>query len=189
MGRPRGSRVRPAPGQHKEQPVPPRFRTLKTTQGYAGFVCSNRGLRRVYLPTRTVAALKRAIKRDVPDATEDRRLLPDFAGTLQRYFAGRPVSFDVKIDWSDRSDFEIDVYHACRRIPYGRTRSYKQLAEQVGRPGAARAVGNAMRTNNCPIVVPCHRVLKSDGSLGGFNAPDGINTKRRLLRMEAAAQT
>ncbi len=165
----------------------PHFRTLKTTQGYVGFVGSDRGLRRVYLPARTAVALKRAIRKDAPNATEDRRLLPDFAGTLQRYFAGQPVKFNVKIDWSERSEFDVDVYHACRRIPYGGTRSYKQLAEQVGRPGAARAVGNAMRTNDCPIVVPCHRVLKSDGSLGGFNAPDGINTKRRLLRMEAAA--
>jgi methylated-DNA-[protein]-cysteine S-methyltransferase len=167
--------------------VNPRFRTLKTTAGYVGFLASNRGLRRVYLPARTAEALKRAIRKDAPNATEDRRLLPELAGALQRYFAGQPVNFDVKLDWTDRSEFDADVYHACRRIPYGRTRSYKQLAEQVGRPGAARAVGNAMRTNDCPIVVPCHRVLKSDGSLGGFSGPDGINTKRRLLQMEAAA--
>ena len=166
----------------------PRFRTLKTTQGYVGFLASDRGLRRVYLPARTAEALKRAIRKDARDATEDRRLLPDLAGGLQRYFAGRSVKFDVKLDWTDRSDFDAAVYHACRRIPYGRTRSYKQLAEQVGRPGAARAVGNAMRTTDCPIVVPCHRVLKSDGSLGGFSGPDGINTKRRLLQMEAAAR-
>ena len=163
------------------------FRTLKTTQGYVGFVASDRGLRRVYLPQRTADQLKRTIRKDAPGATEDRRLLPRLATDLQRYFAGRPVNFSVKLDWADRSEFDADVYHACRRIPYGRTRSYKQLAEQVGRPGAARAVGNAMKTNDCPIVVPCHRVLKTDGSLGGFNAPDGINTKRRLLQMEAAA--
>jgi len=169
--------------------VNPRFRTLKTTQGYVGFLASDRGLRRVYLPAGTVGALKQVIRKDAPDATEDRRLLPDFASTLQRYFGGQPVKFNVKIDWSQRSDFDVDVYHACRRIPYGRTRSYKQLAEQVGRPGAARAVGNAMRTNSCPIVVPCHRVLKSDGSLGGFSGPDGINTKRRLLQMEAATDS
>jgi methylated-DNA-[protein]-cysteine S-methyltransferase len=166
-----------------------RFRTLKTPQGHVGFVASDRGLRRVYLPMRTADSLKYTIKKENPHATEDRRLLPKLSTALQRYFAGRPVRFDVKIDWADRSEFDVDVYHTCRRIPYGRTRSYKQLAERVGRPGAARAVGNAMRTNSCPIVVPCHRVLKSDGSLGGFNAPDGINTKRRLLQMEATATT
>lgn len=167
----------------------PRFRTLRTPRGYIGFVASHHGLRRVYLPTRTADGLKRAIRKDTPGATEDQRLLPEVANALRRYFAGQPVKFNVKIDWADRSEFDADVYHACRRIPYGRTRSYKQLAEQVGRPGAARAVGNAMRTNACPIVVPCHRVLKSDGSLGGFSGPDGINTKRRLLQMEAAAST
>ncbi|MBU0617216.1 MAG: MGMT family protein, partial [Planctomycetes bacterium] len=77
----------------------------------------------------------------------------------------------------------------CRRVCYGQTRSYKQLAEQLGRPGAARAVGTAMSRNPCPIVVPCHRVVRSDGSLGGFSGPDGVNTKHRLLQMEAAAST
>jgi methylated-DNA-[protein]-cysteine S-methyltransferase len=163
------------------------FRTLRTPRGYVGFVASNRGLRRVYLPTRTADSLKRVIRKDTPGVTEDRQLLPELTDALRRYFAGQPVEFSVKFDWVGRSNFEIDVYHACRRVRYGQTRSYKQLAEQLGRPGAARAVGTAMSRNPCPIVVPCHRVVRSDGLLGGFSGPDGINAKRRLLRMEAAA--
>jgi methylated-DNA-[protein]-cysteine S-methyltransferase len=162
------------------------FRTMKTTDGYVGFVVSARGLRQVYLPVRNVGSLKRVIRKENPDAVEDRSLLPGFADALRRYFAGEAVEFHVPLDWSGRSRFEVDVWEVCRRIKYGQTRSYKELAERVGRPGGARAVGMAMRHNPCPIVVPCHRVLRSDGSLGGFSSPGGVASKRALLQMEAA---
>ncbi len=164
-----------------------RFRTVTTIQGHAGFVASNRGLCRVYLPSRTVGSLRRIIKKDSPEATEDQRLLPDFANALKRYFAGKAVNFTVQIDRTGLSPFEVDVYRACRRIAYAKTRSYKQLAEAIGRPNAARAVGTALSRNPYPIVIPCHRVVKSDGSPGGFSAPGGTTTKHRLLQMEADA--
>lgn len=164
-----------------------RFRTVKTRLGYAGLLTSRRGLRRLYLPVRNAASLKSAIAEDAPDAIEDPRLVPALAQTLRRYFAGEPVEFPVRIDWTGWTPFEVDVWRACRRIGYGRTRTYKHLAKQVGRPGAARAVGTAMRRNPCPLVVPCHRVIKSDGSMGGFSAPGGVALKRRLLQMEAAS--
>ena len=165
-----------------------RFRTIRTALGFAGFVASARGLRRVYLPSRTLAGLKRMIHRDVPAATEDSWLMPELAQALQRYFSGQKAEFAVRFDWNGASAFEQDVWHACRQIGYGQTRSYKELAEQLGRPGGARAVGLAMRRNPCPIVIPCHRVVCSDGSLGGFSVPGGARVKRRLLEMEAALQ-
>lgn len=163
------------------------FRTICTAQGHVGFVVSQRGLRRVYLPYRNVSSLKRAIRADAPDAAEDPNLMPAFAAALEHYFAGEPVEFDIPLDGREWSSFELDVWQACRRIAYGQTRSYKHLAEHVGRPGGARAVGVAMSRNPCPIVVPCHRVVKSDGSLGGFSSPGGVDQKRKLLEMEAAA--
>jgi methylated-DNA-[protein]-cysteine S-methyltransferase len=164
------------------------FRIVKTPLGQVGFVATERGLRRVYLPERTIAAATAAIRRHTPDALEDPALLPDLASALERYFAGEQVEeFRVKLDWSGYSNFEVDVWRACARIAYGETASYKSLADSIGCPGAARAVGMAMSHNPCPIVVPCHRVLKSDGSIGGFSAPGGIAQKRQLLDMEAAA--
>ena len=80
------------------------------------------------------------------------------------------------------SDFERSVYKATLKIPPGSVRSYKWVAEAIGRPGASRAVGNALNRNPYPVVVPCHRVIKSDGSVGGFAR--GLKAKKRLLSKE-----
>jgi len=82
--------------------------------------------------------------------------------------------------------FQQAVWKACMRIPEGQTRSYKWIAEQIGRPGAVRAVGSALGKNPFAPTVPCHRVIKSDGTLGGFSAPGGLKAKLRLLRKEKA---
>jgi len=103
---------------------------------------------------------------------------------LVRYFEGKRVRFDVPLDLSRGTAFQRAVWRACARIPRGETRSYADLARMAGRPGAARAVGNAMHNNPVPIAVPCHRVIKSDGSLGGFGS--GVSLKKKLLRLEGA---
>ncbi|HLA86043.1 MAG TPA: MGMT family protein, partial [Thermoguttaceae bacterium] len=89
------------------------------------------------------------------------------------------------IDTSHLSPLGQAVSKACRRIPYGRTRTYGQLAAEVGHPQAARAIGRFMASNRVPILVPCHRVVAADGRLGGFSAPGGVAFKRRLLEMES----
>ena len=164
------------------------FRILATRFGHMAFVVLGRGLRRVYLPQRGRAALRRKIGREFSGAAEDAALWPEFATTLRRYFDGEPVKFAVPVHWEQGSDFHVAVWKACRKVRHGQTVSYGQLAERVGQPGVARAVGSAMRRNLLPIVVPCHRVLKSDGSLGGFSAEAGTALKARLLKMEAAAR-
>ena len=82
--------------------------------------------------------------------------------------------------------FQQAVWHACMKIPKGQTRSYGWVAEQIGKPGAARAVGSALGKNPFAPIVPCHRVIKSDGTLGGFSAPGGLASKLRLLIKEKA---
>jgi methylated-DNA-[protein]-cysteine S-methyltransferase len=93
---------------------------------------------------------------------------------------------DVQTDTAHLSPFSRSIIEAVRRIPFGQTRSYGQLAASVGRARAARAVGRVMAQNRTPLVVPCHRVVGSGGSIGGFSAIDGLNMKRRLLKLEAA---
>lgn len=105
------------------------------------------------------------------------------AELFRDYFAGKCVDFSkIDVDVSQFADFTVRVLEAVRSVPYGETVSYKDLARMVGRPLAARAVGQALGCNPVPIVVPCHRVLSSDGSLGGFSG--GLDWKKRLLDLE-----
>lgn len=165
------------------------FRVVETQQGSLAFVVAKNGLRQVYLPDRSKDRLRRRIRRDYPQAEEHPRLMPEFADALRRYVAGDQVEFDVRFDMRSHSSFEVDVWNACRRVGYGKTASYGQIAERAGRPGAARAVGTAMSHNPFPLVVPCHRIVKSDGSLGGYSGPGGVSFKQRLLEMEGAYET
>ena len=86
----------------------------------------------------------------------------------------------------EHTPFRQAVWKACMRIPEGQTRSYKWIAQQIGRPGAVRAVGSALGKNPFAPVVPCHRVIKSDGTMGGFSAPGGVSAKIKLLKKEKA---
>ncbi|MBU0640822.1 MAG: methylated-DNA--[protein]-cysteine S-methyltransferase [Planctomycetes bacterium] len=161
------------------------FRTIATPAGYVGIVAGQRGLCRVYLPEKRLNDLRGAIRREYAGADEDQALMPQLADELRRYFAGEAIEFHARLDWSAGGPFASAVWRACRQVRYGRTVTYKSLAERVGRAGAARAVGTAMARNPWPIVVPCHRVLRSDGSLGGYSGAGGVGFKRRLLAMEA----
>lgn len=165
-----------------------RFRVITTRLGALGLVATRRGLRRIYLPERSAAVLRRRLAREWVGAVEDRRLLPGLVRALRRYCAGRPVDFDVPIDLDGATPFCAAVWRACRAVRYGETISYGGLAGRIGRPRAARAVGGAMRRNPCPIVVPCHRVLAGDGRPGGYSGPGGVALKQRLLALEAAAR-
>lgn len=105
-----------------------------------------------------------------------------FTRQLDNYFSGRDSGFNLKIQLLTGTDFEKKVWSSLRNIPFGETRSYKWLAEKIGHPLATRAVGQALSKNPLPIVLPCHRVIESDGSLGGFSS--GVRNKRRLLDLE-----
>lgn len=107
---------------------------------------------------------------------------------LQRFAeVGDDDLLSIEVDYGATTDFQRRVLDACRAIPPGEILSYAQLATIAGAPGAARAVGNVMRTNKLPLVVPCHRVVGSGGALGGYSAPDGLALKRRLLAREGVS--
>jgi O-6-methylguanine DNA methyltransferase len=101
---------------------------------------------------------------------------------LTEYFCGERAIFQLPVDLNQCSDFERTVLEATATIPYGEVRSYTWIAKHIGRPGATRAVGNALHKNPVPIVIPCHRVVKSDGSIGGYAF--GEAWKTRLLTLE-----
>jgi methylated-DNA-[protein]-cysteine S-methyltransferase len=107
------------------------------------------------------------------------------AREIREYFAGRRTEFDLPLDFSLSAGFRQLVQQQLPRIGYGSTQSYRQVATMVGRPKAVRAVGTACATNPMPIVVPCHRVLRADGTLGGYVG--GREVKSTLLALEKAA--
>jgi methylated-DNA-[protein]-cysteine S-methyltransferase len=114
-------------------------------------------------------------------ANDSSPLLDAARAQLADYFAGRLQAFDLPVA-PKGSDFERAVWLELTRIPYGRTLTYGDLATRVD--GVARAVGGACGANPIPIIIPCHRILATGGGMGGFSAPGGVETKRRLLELE-----
>jgi methylated-DNA-[protein]-cysteine S-methyltransferase len=111
--------------------------------------------------------------------------LDSAARELDEYFAGSRHDFDLPLDWRLSAGFRSIVLHHLGDIEYGHTASYATVAQLAGNPKAVRAVGTACATNPLPVIVPCHRVVRSDGSLGGYLG--GVDAKRALLSLEAAA--
>ncbi|HEY2881097.1 MAG TPA: MGMT family protein, partial [Pirellulales bacterium] len=126
--------------------------------------------------------IDKKIKRSTRRSTKKPRIASRIAAALE----GEPDDFrDVEIELEYTTTFGKRILQTCRKIGWGATQSYGQLAKAAGFPGAARAVGSVMAKNRTPIVVPCHRVIASGGKLGGYSASLGLTTKRRLLQLEA----
>lgn len=121
-------------------------------------------------------------KRFRKDAIRDDRKLKKVIHELYGYFNGRRVNFKSTLDLSIGTEFQRKVWEKVSEIPYGELRSYKWIANEIGNPGAVRAVGNAVGENPVPPIIPCHRVIRSDGNLGGYSS--GIALKKWLLRLE-----
>jgi O-6-methylguanine DNA methyltransferase len=146
---------------------------------------TSRGLCRLSL-NKTNAEFLAELAKSLPSTQwwrdDEHPLLLQAAGQLRAWFRGELRWFDIPLDLRGTT-FQKRVWRALRRIPYGETRSYKQIARQIGSPNATRAVGGANHRNPVAIIVPCHRVIAADGSLGGFGA--GLEVKQLLLGIEA----
>jgi methylated-DNA-[protein]-cysteine S-methyltransferase len=114
------------------------------------------------------------------------RFIMDAVRQLKEYFAGHRREFNIALDFAG-TPFQNRVWQALSRIPYGRTVAYKDIARRINNPNAVRAVGTANGANPFCIIVPCHRVIAADGSIGGYGG--GVSIKRRLLSMEQSKQT
>jgi methylated-DNA-[protein]-cysteine S-methyltransferase len=121
-----------------------------------------------------------------PDGAESDQSFKTIRFLLDSYLRGKRVDFDVDIDISGESQFTQKVLRELQKIPYGKARSYLWIGKKVGHTMGARAVGQAVKRNPIPIIIPCHRVIREDGSLGGFSL--GIEIKKRLLALEGVFQ-
>ena len=109
-----------------------------------------------------------------------------YAKELREYLNGKRTAFTIPIDWSLFRPFQCEALQVVYRIPYGETCTYHDIALEMGRPNASRAVGRANATNPMPLVIPCHRVIGRDGKLHGYGGGEGLKTKEWLLKMEGA---
>jgi methylated-DNA-[protein]-cysteine S-methyltransferase len=164
---------------------PIRFRVLDTPWGPMAIVARGGHLVGTLLPERSRRRVRHNISQRWPDAEQDNQLLPRLAGQIAAYAAGRRATLTARCDLSAMTPFQQAVLEACRKIPAGGTLTYGDLARKIGRPRAARAVGQTMARNPIPLVIPCHRVVGVGGRLGGFSASAGTDLKRRLLDHEA----
>jgi len=165
-----------------------RIAVLEVAFGSIVLVATCKGLLRLVITNRRGRDAMALAERLEPNARHDPNLLPILQRQLRDYAAGKTVRrFRVKLDLSELTAFQRQALSACAKIPFGQTTTYGELARQIHRPRAARAVGSAMARNPVPIVIPCHRVLAANGKLGGFSAQQGVSLKRRLLQLEARA--
>jgi len=157
----------------------------ETALGNLWLACSERGLVAVAWESRQAELLDYLTRRLKSSVEENPRCLALAASELREYLDGKRRQFSIQIDWSLLHPFQREALLATFAIPYGQTTTYGDLAQQLGRPRAARAVGRAEATNPMPLVIPCHRVLGADGKLRGYGG--GLDVKKWVLRLEGAA--
>ena len=161
------------------------FVLFDTCLGWMGMVGSPSGLRMVILPQESRdEVLYKVVNYGCTAEEQFPLLFADLPHRLRRYLEGEPVDFPDKLDLVEMTRFQQNVLQVVRTIPYGETRSYGWVANKLGLPKAVRGVGQALARNPLPIVIPCHRVINSNGSLGGFGG--GVEIKEFLLRLEQA---
>ena len=159
------------------------YTVFDTAFGWMVVVGSEAGLVRLTIPQpspdKALAQVNDLVRKSVARTTVFRELIV----RLGLYFEGERVEFVDDLDVRGSTPFQRDVWKVTAEIPYGETRSYGWIAKELGRPMSARAVGQALAKNPLPIVIPCHRVTGSGGSLGGYSG--GVEMKRRLLELES----
>jgi O-6-methylguanine DNA methyltransferase len=160
---------------------------FRTQWGWFGLLGCQQGLVRTCLPVAHKKAVQSRLLSDIPNAEWSKNAFSALKILIDDYYKGSRVDFsDVDVCLADYSEFQQRVLTSLQIISYGEIISYSQLASLTGSPKAARAVGRVMAQNPLPLIIPCHRVIKADGSPGQFTAPGGADTKKRMLDLEKA---
>ncbi len=155
---------------------------LESQFGTLTLAASEAGLVRLALPTEPTGEVIAELQTRYGEVHEDASALDPTRRTLDAYLSGRSRSLDVPVDWRIANGFTLSSLQRMAEIPYGTTVTYRELAARAGNERASRAAGAACATNPVAIVLPCHRVLRSDGGLGGYGG--GLAMKDALLRLE-----
>ena len=161
------------------------YSIFKTRWGWFGLLGSDKGLVRTALPVAFKEAVERRLLSGINHAEPAKKAFRPLEKQILAYYKGTPTEFaDVPACLENLTDFQQQVLRALRTVTYGHTVSYGELARTINNPRTSRAIGAVMARNPLPLIIPCHRVIKTDGSLGYFSAPGGIDTKQRMLDLE-----
>ncbi len=165
-----------------------RYHVFETAAGFAAIAWNSVGISAVRLPAAMRNEAERALLRRLADASPavPTGRIAEVVEMMKRYFAGEYVTFDdLPVDLGEQEPFFARVYEAVRKLGWGETTTYGAVARTLGAgPEAARGVGQAMARNPIPLIIPCHRVTKAGGAVGGFSAPGGSIAKARMLALE-----
>jgi O-6-methylguanine DNA methyltransferase len=165
-----------------------KYAIFLTAWGWAGFAADQKGLRIFIKPEERKEDVLFRIREELKcnNLFEDNKEWKSLIQKVKKYYMGKKVDFtDYQLNLDNYTDFQKKILQTVKKIPYGETRSYKEAAEAAGYPRAYRAVGSTMRNNPLPLIVPCHRVIKSDGSLGGFSGKKRSTLKRKMIDLES----
>ena len=158
---------------------------FSTQWGYFGLLGTEKGLFRSCLPAADRRSVEKHLLLGTEKADYDKMLAAIVQERIIAYFNGSYVDFkDVKLDLENYSEFSRKILLLCKKIRQREMNSYSNLAKLAHIPKAARAVGNVLRRNPLPLIIPCHRVIRGDGKIGGFSASGGKNIKKRMLDLE-----
>jgi methylated-DNA-[protein]-cysteine S-methyltransferase len=161
------------------------YGSVDTPVGRLTVAATRRGLVRISFPQFSQESVVEELAQDIsPRVLEAPERLDEVRRELDEYFEGKRREFDLPLDWSLTRGFFRKVLRETARIGYGRVRTYSEVAERAGSPRAVRAAGNALGSNPIPVVVPCHRVVRTGGAMGGYGG--GLEVKEYLLRLEGA---
>ncbi|MFA5292484.1 MAG: MGMT family protein [Phycisphaerae bacterium] len=161
---------------------------FQTAWGFFGLLADGKGLLRVTLPMSDFKTAKRYLLVGTFSKTkQDLNLCPALQKSVTAYYKDSYVNFyklKLALNWENLTDFYKKVLNVCIKIPLGQTITYSELAKRAGFPKAARAVGSVLAKNPLPLIIPCHRVIRSDGKIGNFSAAGGSKTKKKMLEHE-----
>ena len=164
---------------------PLKYVTFKVKYGHFGLLGDQNAILRSCLPVKSKQACTDALLEDIESAEFDKNCFKNLQKQIAAYFKGSYADFsNVAVDLKAFNSFSRKILIACQKIPFGQTITYARIAEIAGNIKGARAAGNALAKNPAPLIIPCHRVVCSNGRPGGFSAAGGTITKKILLDME-----
>jgi O-6-methylguanine DNA methyltransferase len=163
------------------------YTIFETQFGWVGILASEKGIKTITLPQPTALQAQKLLGEGTNQTQQPSKRLSDLTERLKAYFNGERVEFHERLDLTEATPFQKQVWEQTMLISYGQTKSYQWVAGQIGKPGAPRAVGQALGCNPIPIIVPCHRVLATSGGLCGFAG--GLDMKEKLLKLEGVSVT